>query len=196
MYKLLHGKEVTVQDWLAVASILKIDVDSGLHIFGWRNSKGSADRFEDCISIGYKEFDSYKFKTFKATTYPGRYWLEHLMNSDGTAVLLEGHYRDVYRVGLHKGKEALVQCGPMTVARDTDLDDTPDIDEMAVQTGVFGINIHRAGLVSEYVGKWSAGCQVISREADFTEFMSIVKGFEKAGQTRFSYTLVRYCYGV
>jgi hypothetical protein len=63
-------------------------------------------------------------------------------------------------------------------------------DETAIQEGVFGINIHKAGVDSTYVENWSEGCQVFKRAADFEEFMSIVRASAGKGFTKFTYTLI------
>lgn len=132
--------------------------------------------------------------SWAATTDPGLYWRQNPGRVEGTAILKAGQHRGAWTLGLHKGERpALVQSAPVTVWRDADrqadLDIGPGIPE---QTGSFGINIHRAGAGSTVVDKWSAGCQVFARDADFEEFLALCRkqAAKGAGWARFSYTLL------
>mgnify|MGYP003634946354 FL=1 len=114
------------------------------------------------------------------------------MNVDGTAILVPGQYRSVYRRDLHQGKyEALCQRGAeVSVYRDDNRDRRHDMDPSTIDTGYFGINIHKAGRASTQVDKWSAGCQVISRSDEFATFMDLTEeGAERHGNS-FTYTLL------
>lgn len=93
---------------------------------------------------------------WRASTDPGRWYIENPLRSAGCARLREGLWS--YRLGPHRGNPALIQAGPVTVDR---LDrrgkvvgsDTGDNDDL-------GIHIHSGG--SQYtVGRFSAGCQVV-----------------------------------
>ena len=59
---------------------------------------------------------------------------------------------------------------------------------------MFGINIHRAtaleGKKSTYVNKWSAGCQVIAANDDWTKFMKICRKARDIWSNNFTYTLL------
>ena len=70
--------------------------------------------------------------------------------------------------------------------RDSNKDDVLDHDG-APSEGWFGINIHHAGADSTNVEKWSAGCQVFKRLADWEEAMGIWKA---TGADSFTYTLI------
>jgi hypothetical protein len=110
-------------------------------------------------------------------------------NAAGVARLVEGQYADSHGLGLHQGKyEALKQFKPVTVYRDANKD--MNYDENKTTTGVFGINIHKAGVDSTYVENWSEGCQVFKRAADFEAFMAIVRKSAAAGYKSFTYTLI------
>ena len=62
-----------------------------------------------------------------------------------------GQYRKSHKLRLHAGKYmALGQQNPVTVYRDNDRDHNYDLDESKTETGLFGINIHRA---TKYAGK-------------------------------------------
>lgn len=168
--------------------------DYNLNIFGIRTYPGTVNKFDDVIGLAYKVNDNWVTKAYAATTDPGLYWLNNLMNTNGTAILKEGQYRGGWKVGYHKGQyKALVQNKPVTVYRDRNKDNKHDFNEDTLETGLFGINIHRAtanaGQTSTQVDKWSAGCQVIAAANDFTAFMSIIdKAAAKYGSV-FTYTL-------
>jgi hypothetical protein len=111
------------------------------------------------------------------------------MNNLGTAVLKCGQYVDTYVLGLHKGKyTALVQSKKVTVFRDADKDSVAE-EQGKEDTGLFGINIHRANESAESsnVDKWSAGCQVLNNPKQFKE---LIQACIKSGKKSFTYTLV------
>jgi len=101
-----------------------------------------------------------------------------------------GQYVDAYQLGLHKGQyEALVQRKPVTVYRDNDKDETAE-EQGKEDTGLFGINIHRANpnAISSLIEKWSAGCQVLNDPKDFATLIATCKA---SGKKTFTYTLLR-----
>lgn len=132
--------------------------------------------------------------SWPATTDPGTYWRQNPGRAEGTAILKAGQYRGAWALGLHKGeKPALVQSAPVTVWRDADRDAEIDIAPgTSTQTGIFGINIHRAGTASTLVDKWSAGCQVFARDADFEAFLALCRkqAAKGKGWQKFTYTLL------
>lgn len=68
------------------------------------------------------------------------------MNPKGTAILAPGQYQSSHKIGLHRGKyKALVQHRPVTVYRDNNKDSKYDLEPTKKDTGIFGINIHKAG---------------------------------------------------
>ena len=106
-----------------------------------------------------------------------------------------GQYRRSHKIRLHAGKyPALGQCGPVTVYRDANKDDRYDLDDNNTQTGLYGINIHRAtgrkGRTSTQVDKWSAGCQVIANNNDWHEFLDICYEAKAVWGNKFTYTLI------
>ena len=110
-------------------------------------------------------------------------------NAAGVARLVEGQYRSSHIIGLHQGKyEALRQAKNVKVYRDADKD--MQHDENKIQEGVFGINIHKAGVDSTYVENWSEGCQVFKRSADFDSFMEIIRKSRDVHGNSFTYTLI------
>lgn len=164
-----------------------------LNIVGFRKENGEANKFDDCCYVVYRDDrGAWKAHRYTITTDPGTYWLQNPGRVAGTAILKEGQYRGCWQLGLHKGeKPALVQIKAVTVYRDADKDNQHDMDVARTETGLFGINLHRAGTNSTNVDKWSAGCQVWANEAEFEHFLSICRQqIEKRGWKTFSYTLL------
>jgi hypothetical protein len=169
-----------------------------VNIIGVRNGATGdeiTNKFDDCMTISYKDDKgNWNFNCWKCTTDPGTYWAENLMNKAGVAILKEGQYRGSHKIGLHQGKyEALRQKGPLKVYRDNNLDDEYDLIEEDVQNGIFGINIHKAGSWksgSVQVDKWSAGCQVFSKQDDFYDFMNVMNKARDRWGNSFTYTLI------
>ena len=153
------------------------------------------DRFDDRLALVYRDENGWVCRTWKVTTDPGRWWMQH-GRTDGTAVLAFGQYRSSHRIGMHRGSyEALCQTGggKVRVHRDADKDEEFDLDPDSVDEGRFGINIHRASAhrETETVGRYSAGCTVFADPDDFAAFLSICKKqVEVNGWETFTYTLV------
>ena len=167
-----------------------------VNIVGIRNSEVSnevTNHFDDTLTISYKVDGEWKFHSWPATTDPGQYWIENPISKDGTAILVPGQYRGSHMIGLHQGKyEALRQRKPVKVYRDNDKDLEYDTDEDTIKEGIYGINIHRSNPYDQsyYVNKWSAGCQVFKKVADFHEFMDICRKAKDIWGNSFSYTLI------
>ena len=169
-----------------------------VNIVGVRNSETGTEitnKFDDCITISYKVDSEWQFHCFKCTTDPGKYWAENIMRKEGVAILKPGQYRKSHKLRLHQGKYlALGQQNPVTVYRDDNRDDNYDLDENNTQTGLFGINIHRAtkyeGKSSTQVDKWSAGCQVIAANDDWHCFLDICQQAREIWGNNFTYTLI------
>ena len=126
------------------------------------------------------------------TTDPGAYWLRHPMHVEGTAILAPGQYRGAYQEGLHRGRPALVQVGPVDVFRDRDQDGNPDAFGPRY-SGLFGVNIHNASRnrPSMLVEKWSAGCVVFSSDTDHQEFLRLVRVSTHQYGPRVTVTLIQ-----
>ena len=155
-------------------------------LVGIRSFANIPNEFDDLMGVVEGE----KVTWYTSTTNPGTHWLKNLMNPKGTALLKPGQWVDSWKVGMHQGKyEALVQCKPITVFRDKDKDAIAE-ETAVTDTGLFGINIHRANPkgISKYIDKWSAGCQVLNNSEEFTELLSKCK---KSGLKTFTYTLLK-----
>jgi len=168
-----------------------------VNIVGIRNSstgKKVTNVFDDYITISFKdEKGEWMFYQWAATTDPGKKsMLEwHKMGiTGGCARLVAGQYRTTWKVDKHQGKyDALCQrLDKVKVYRDSDLD--LEYDEDKITEGMYGINIHKAGMDSTWVENFSAGCQVFKRVKDFDEFMKICKRAAKIHGNKFSYTLL------
>ena len=172
--------------------------DYNLNIVGVRNSETLnevTNKFDDYITLSYKMGGEWQFHCFDCTTDPGKHWVENVMNESGVAILKPNQYRGSHKIGLHQGKyEALRQSKPVQVYRDNNLDECYDLNEENVQEGIFGINIHRAtkyeGRKSTQIDKWSAGCQVIAANDDFTLFMEVCNKAKDVWSNSFTYTLI------
>ena len=161
-----------------------------LNIVGIRTKDESSNAFNDWMVIFWKYASQWSSMTFPITTDPGLYWRENPMNVKGTAVLKEGQYRGMWKIAKHQGKyEALCQRKPCTVLRDSNKDGKIDFTGEE-DTGLFGINHHRAGKSSTQVDKWSAGCQVQPNRALYDIEMSIFKASASIWGNSFTYTLI------
>ena len=164
-----------------------------LNIIGVRH-KGDkvTNHFDDCLVVIYNTQTEKNVKRiFTCTTLPGKKAMEHPVNIVGTAILKEGQYRGCWKIGYHKGQyKALVQAKPVTVYRDGNKDDKFDLFPRYIDTGIFGINIHKAGDNSTLVDGWSYGCTVLSKSIDFNALMRLVERSAKLYGNSFTYTLI------
>ena len=171
-----------------------------VNIIGIRNSDTNGkvtNKFDDIITISFKdENGEWQYNEYVCTTDPGDDWMENpWIDKIGCAVLKPGQYRGSHKLRLHSGRYlALGQKENVTVYRDDNRDANYDLDESKTDTGLFGINIHRAtarkGGKSTRVDKWSAGCQVIADNDDWHEFLDICQTAREVHGNSFSYTLI------
>ena len=169
-----------------------------VNIIGVRNSKTKGrvtNAFDDTLTISYKIDGEWQYHEFNCTTDPGSHWVENLLNEKGVAILKPNQYRSSHKLDFHQGRYlALRQKSDVTVYRDNDRDNNYNLNESKTDTGVFGINIHRAtgrsGGKSIRVDKWSAGCQVIADNDDWHTFLGICQSAREIHGNSFSYTLI------
>jgi len=175
------------------------DKSYDVNIIGIRNSDTNGEitnKFDDLMTISYKCKDgAWHYNEYNCTTDPGDDWTDNPMLEKGVAILKPGQYRGSHKIRLHGGKyEALGQKKDVTVYRDANKDGVYDYIEESADTGLFGINIHRAtsleGKTSTYIDKWSAGCQVIASNDNWHEFLNICKEAREIHGNSFSYTLI------
>jgi hypothetical protein len=178
--------------WFEDATNKSYDVN----IVGIRNTAQSVYKkvtnvFDDHLTVSFKdEKGAWQSYCWNATCDPGKKGVQQFHNKKGVARLVPGQYRRVWTVDKHQGKyEALCQrLGNVTVWRDANRDLV--FDENVTDTGMFGINIHKAGQDSTWVENWSEGCQVFKRVKDFVAFMAICKKAARIHGNKFSYTLL------
>ena len=165
-----------------------------LNIIGVRRSTVEINKFDDYLLLIYKTSPSnWVVKTYPITTDPGTYWLLNPTNPKGTAILIPGQYRSTWKIAKHQGKyEALCQRKPVKVWRDDNKDRVLDFYSSPEDEGYFGINIHRSNPYTEssQVDKWSAGCQVFKKVANFKEFMNYCNKSASMYGDGFTYTLL------
>jgi hypothetical protein len=167
--------------------------DYDVNIVGVRNATPGqkvTNLFDDKLTLSYKINGEWFYHEWDATTEPGKKGVMQFHNSGGVARLVPDQYRGVYKVSMHQGKyQALCQrLGDVTVWRDKNRD--MDFDEIIRDTGMFGINIHKAGTVSNFVENWSEGCQVFKRTKDFNDFMVLINRAKEIHGNHFTYTLI------
>lgn len=171
--------------------------DYNVNIIGVRNLLGDniqRDTFNDALILIFKENGKWVKKIWDATTDPSLKLLKAPSNAKGTAILVPGQYKSTYKVDIHNGKYQAVcqRLGNVKVYRDKNRDNKLDMDPSTIQTGMFGINIHRASATSinETIGGYSAGCQVFKSYKDFNEFMKYVNIAKGKYGNSFTYTLI------
>jgi hypothetical protein len=165
-----------------------------LNIIGIRANTNIPNVFDDSINVLYTDGTGTTVATsWKATTDPGTYWLRSPMNAQGTAILKPGQYAGSHALGMHRGKYmALVQVKPLTVIRDFNRDGKADYSTGRQETGLFGINIHRAleNGMTRTIDSFSAGCQVFANSIDFNNFLLLAERHKKLYGNSFTYTLL------
>jgi hypothetical protein len=168
------------------------DKDYDLNIIGIRNTTPGdevTNLFDDLMTVTYRLNGTWIYREWLCTTDPGRKGVINFQNRKGVARLVPGQYRSAYSIGFHKGQyEALTQVKEVVVYRDANRDMV--FNEHKVQEGLFGINIHKAGIDSKFVENWSEGCQVFKRQQDFNEFMRICRASSNIYGSTFTYTLI------
>ena len=156
--------------------------DYNLNIIGIRTSSTGnrvTNAFDDFIAVAFKVDGVWGVRVWPAT----------VDNGGGTARVVAGQYIGSHAIGLHQGKyEALRQVGPLKIERDFTRNGIYDATK--IETGVFGINIHKAGANSVQVNNWSEGCWVFKKSADFAAFMLIAKKAAALHGNRFTSTLI------
>lgn len=166
-----------------------------LNIIGVRSNtnKKVTNKFDDVLVVVYRDNnDVVVRKCFDITTKPGLYYMNNPTNDKGTGILVPNQYRGCWEIGFHQGKyKALCQRKPVTVYRDNNRDSVYDLEPNHTDTGIFGVNIHKAGTNSTQVDKWSAACQVFANSSDFATFMKLCDNQISNGNGKtFTYTLI------
>ena len=171
-------------------------VEWNLNILGIRNKSLAPNKFDDTLALFHNFMGDWYVNYYPITTDPSIYYLKNPANVEGTAILLEGQYKGVYKIDKHGGRYyALCQrLGNVSVFRDNDRNGTLALNPATVESGAFGINIHRGPRNGHWGAdnspRYSAGCQVFADSRHFKEFMDKCRNGEKAFGNKFTYTLV------
>ena len=166
-----------------------------LNLIGIRATDGAGlsqrDTYDDLLVAIWHQDGRASMVYLPMTTDPGITWRRCPLNPKGTDILKEGHYPGLWRIGRHRGiSPALVQRGPCTVYRDNNRDDRLDTPCGSEDTGHFGINLHSTGSISRYVGRASAGCQVLARPKDLRLVLALAAKHAAARTPAIDYTLI------
>ena len=156
-----------------------------INIVGIRTNDQTPDKFNDYMIVSFKD----EYHIFSCTTEPGVYWLKNPMRVTGTFVMKPNQYVDSWSIGIHHTYEALVLTSLIQGWRDSDKDNIVDPDKNKVYSDGQAVNIHHAHetTIQTVIDKYSAGCQVIQKFADWLIFFGLVKA---AKQEKYSYTLL------
>ena len=167
-----------------------------LNLWGIRSQDKDTSVYNDMLAIMYQNVrNNWTIDYFTITTDPSDIILQTPENDNGTAILCEGHHSKLWSYGFHKGRpdhKALVQFSPCRVYRDNNKDSVANEDPSTIETGVFGINMHRASAYTNNpkIGLYSAGCQVHFDVDRYNKvFIPLIENCVNEGNRIFSYTL-------
>ena len=200
----LHAKLIAerLQSVMTEKGYIFFDKGSfNVNIVGIRSSDRKANNFDDTILLAYRnKKGTWEVVSSVATTDPGKHYLvDSPVNDRGTAILVPDQYRGVYHVDIHAksnknfAHEALCQRGNvLKVWRDNNRNNILDHKPESIEEGWFGVNIHRSKSsgAANYVGAYSAGCQVFKNSTDFETFMGIIRKSKDKYGNSFTYTLL------
>lgn len=176
-------KQITAEDVIRVFKAKGYRYDDRayqMNIFTIRTNDNTSNAFNDYVGVLFKdEKGLFQLRQWICTTDAGLFYRLHPDNVNGTAIIVPGNYPNVYKVGLHKGYEAMEQVGNLKYIRDNNknavLDWVYNLVGAKYEIAVNKTNIHHAGENSTQVDNWSAGCIVFARINDFTTFMTLIK---------------------
>lgn len=162
-----------------------------LNMIGVRSKNRSVNNWDDFFCLLWVEGGKKQiWVNDNYTTDPGIYYMQiKLLNPEGCGILAEGHYPNVWKLGLHGANkyEAFVQIGrKVKVYRDRNKDSYMDFDPKTLREGWYGCNQHH-GYNSLKVSNNSAMCQVHRYKKDLAVVLARAK---RSKATSFSYTLL------
>lgn len=167
-----------------------------LNIIGIRSNQEHkvTNSYDDYLVVIYNTETGLKRQIYTITTQPGTATMLNPSNSKGTAILVPGQYKGTYAIDKHQGKyKALCQRNkPVKVYRDNNRDKIYDYNVSSIESGMFGINIHRSNetYTRSTIDGYSAGCQVFNDPKEFNSFMTIVEKSAALYGNSFTYTLI------
>jgi hypothetical protein len=167
--------------------------DYNLNFIGVRSDNRKANTFNDVFCVVFKVANQDVLLQFSCTTDPDMYYRQNPLNSKGTARVKTGQYRGLWQLGRHQGKyPALVQVANITVYRETLANTDLDLSDINTETGLFGINCHRASEhgIANTVDKFSAGCQVIQHPEEYRLLINLCHIAAAKHGNSFTYTLL------
>lgn len=164
-----------------------------LNLFGIRNKDTAPNTFNDLLCALTFHAAGPVLLVAPGTTDAGLYYRQNLANAKGTAMLPPGHYRDLWRIGMHQGKyPALAQNLPVAVWRDNNRDKLLEPGNLQPPE-MIGLNFHKAGNASLNVDNWSATCQVVAIDAAWDAFWALILDQrDNLKKETFSYTLFEW----
>jgi len=173
-------------------------VDWNLNIVGIRNRSLVPKKFDDTLVVFQKFMGDWYTSYYPVTTDPGVAWLKKPKHKRGTAILKEGQYRSAYMIRKHANRYlALCQKrdgkNNVDVYRDNSKTGELTFDEATVESGQFGINIHKVnieGNKNTNTKAYSQGCTIFADKRHFKEFMLKCTFGRKAFGNSFTYTLL------
>jgi hypothetical protein len=94
------------------------DGDYDVNLFGIRAAGRAADAFDDILGVAFFVGGRPVVELWEGTTDPGKPSLSRPIRPEGCAILADGFYPGLWRIGTHKGAyQALVQHGQARVWR-------------------------------------------------------------------------------
>lgn len=112
----------------ALEVLNKYPVNDRLVVINIRSGSKEANLFDDTTML---VFNNMVLGIYESTCDAGTPNLENPVNRDGAAIVMNGFYPKLWKVGKHRGKyEALVQNAPVVVFRDDDRDNILDYSDI------------------------------------------------------------------
>lgn len=140
--------------------------------------------YNDVLFIGYKnKVNAEIVDNFTVTSVPGTHWLVNPMNPTGAGAIAPGYYRSLWKLGVFRGTDALIQINKVKAYRDNDRDRIYEFDDSTImewgpEAGFF---LHQsfAGEDPDEVNKSSAGCIVPKTLVSYKKIIDLVKNQKK-----------------
>lgn len=173
-----------------------------INLYGIRTENSESNKFDDIGGFWCNDNKgNIIHHQFAITTDPGKNWLLAPMKKEGTAIMVPGQYRSLYKPGLHKGYPALVQIGIAKYVRDNNKDTKlnfelyrdPELAKIHVFQDIIASNYHGASRnkIVQWVGLYSAACQVAQDYRNIDLILEHVGLQNKAGLgDKVTYTLL------
>ena len=165
-----------------------------LNIIGVRNLENNANQYDDKLHVCYLSEDGHwKEDIFQVSTdLTAAIGLKRKIIKRAQCISIPN--KRVERIKwafIVEGYEALVQWRPVEYWRDGNKDKKADYGG-EVFKDVIGLNIHRSSIHdSDEINRYSAGCIVFSKMADWEAFMKLVhKQKRTMGYHTFTFTLI------